>query len=455
MKEPSRAGEAARAFLARAAAASGSLPSLDSSIVVRWMESSFFAGSRPNEWQRSKTFSFGERRTTMGSYDNKDEIIAALQAKVDTLESLLQTHYNSFTSTYYASPHAAAITDGTDGSREAIPQRGMPARHVAEIIDQLHSCDFNPRLNTSSYVNVVSEPEERHVAALGATVNLADASVYPASVLIHDTVVNMIAELWHAPPPPAGSGGNYSGAGTVGSTEACLLAGLALKFRWRDWYARKVGKKPNSAEVLGVRPNLVISTCYQAAWEKFFRYFDVQPKFCKPKLLENSMSVDARELCALCDEETIGVVAILGNHYNGNYDPVWEINEELQKVNEAKGLQVGIHIDAASGGFIAPFQPEMASKSFDFRLQNVMSMSSSGHKFGESICGTGWVIFRHREDLAEHIAVTVTYLGGHCDSLTLNFSRPASGVYVQYYKLVSLAGSCLIVRLSLLPILFD
>jgi glutamate decarboxylase len=285
---------------------------------------------------------------------------------------------------------------------------------------------------------VVSEPEERQVAILGAKVNLADASVYPASVQIHDTVVNMIAELWHAPHPTDGSG-NYCGAGTVGSTEACLLAGLALKFRWREWYARTKGLDPHCQAVLGIRPNLVISTCYQAAWEKFFRYFDVHPKFCKPKLLENSMSVDAKELCALCDEETIGVVAILGNHYNGAYDPVWEINDEIQKVNQENGFQVGIHIDAASGGFIAPFQPEMASKPFDFRLSNVLSISSSGHKFGESICGTGWVVFRHREDLAEHIAVTVTYLGGHCDSLTLNFSRPASGVYVQYYKLVSLS----------------
>jgi glutamate decarboxylase len=378
--------------------------------------------------------------------DNKDEIIAALQARVDSLESLLQKH-DTFTSTYFASPHASALSD--DSQPEAIPERGIPPRHVAEIIDQLHSCDFNPRLNTSSYVNVVSEPEERQVAMLGATVNLADASVYPASVYIHDTVVNMIARLWNAPPPPVGSG--YSGAGTVGSTEACLLAGLALKFRWREWYARKVGKKPNSAEVLGIRPNLVISTCYQAAWEKFFRYFDVVPKFCKPTLLENSMSVDAKELCALCDEKTIAVVAILGNHYNGAYDPVWEINDEIQKINEAKGLQVGIHIDAASGGFIAPFQPQMTSKPFDFRLPNVMSISSSGHKFGESICGTGWVVFRHREDLAEHIAVTVTYLGGHCDSLTLNFSRPASGVYVQFYKLVSNAIiAFLISSLSLL-----
>ena len=138
----------------------------------------------------------------------------------------------------------------------------------------------------------------------------------------------------------------------------------------------------------------------------------------------------------LCDDKTMAVVGILGNHYNGAYDPIWEIDAEISKLNKNKGFQIGIHVDAASGGFIAPFQDDMPP--FDFRLDNVLSISSSGHKFGESICGTGWVVFRQREDLTEHIAISVSYLGGHCDSITLNFSRPASGCYVQLYKLVRL-----------------
>jgi glutamate decarboxylase len=230
----------------------------------------------------------------------------------------------------------------------------MSASHCEELIEQAHSCDFNPRLNTSSYVNVVSEPQERNVAELGAQVNLADASVYPASVKIHDSVVNMLANLWNAPRPDGGADaeGDYVGAGTVGSTEACLLAGLALKFRWRGWYART--ENLSEREVLGVRPNLVISSCYQAAWEKFFRYFDVEPRFCKPRLLDGAnhppMAVDAQELCRLCDQRTIGVVAILGNHYNGAYDPVWEINDEIDRINAANNWQLAVHIDA--GKFI-------------------------------------------------------------------------------------------------------
>jgi len=190
-------------------------------------------------------------------------------------------------------------------------------------------------------------------------------------------------------------------------------------------------------EVVGIKPNIVISTAYQAAWEKFFRYFDVTPILVHPNLLKNKMAVDPKHLVAHCNEKTIAVVGILGNHYNGVYDPIWDIDAELQKLNDANGWQIGIHVDAASGGFIAPFQTP-SPPPFDFRLPNVMSMSSSGHKFGESICGTGWVIFRQRQDLASHIAVSVTYLGGQCDSMTLNFSRPASGPYVQFYKLLRL-----------------
>ena len=150
-----------------------------------------------------------------------------------------------------------------------------------------------------------------------------------------------------------------AGAGTVGSTEACLLAGLALKFRWRGWYAKKHGLTEH--QVLGVRPNLVISSIYQAAWEKLFKFFDIEAKVVKPNLVRDKMAANAHDLVSLCDEKTIGVAGILGNHYNGMYDPIWEIDGEVEILNTQKGWQVGIHVDAASGGFVAPFQ-EMSGK---------------------------------------------------------------------------------------------
>lgn len=376
----------------------------------------------------------------MGNQDqDKDAVIATLleetRALRDTVTQLKdQVQYDKdIATTYYASTLASTPID-----LHAIPKQGLPAQFVADMIEDVHLNDCNPRLNTSSYVNVVSEEEERKVAALGAQVNIADASVYPSSIELHNKTVNMIAHMWNCPPPKAGEK-DYSGSGTVGSTEACLLAGLALKFRWRKWYQAR--HNLSDTEILAVRPNLVISSAYQAAWEKLFRYFDIEPKLYKPNLVTDKMAANAEEMVALCDEKTIAVVGILGNHYNGIYDPVWDIDREVGKLNKEKGWQIGIHVDAASGGFIAPFQ-EMSGKPtpgpFDFRLPNVQSMSSSGHKFGESVCGTGWVVFRQRKDLAEHIAVTVTYLGGASDSMTLNFSRPASGPYVQFYKLLRL-----------------
>lgn len=354
----------------------------------------------------------------------KDALIETLRAEIHALQDA--------NSDYYASNDVVHA----DLLHNCIPARGMPARHIKERITQHRELDNRPRLNTSSYVNVVQEPEEQEIALAGLSTNLADASVYPASVRLHDTVVNMIAQLWNCPSPDtaSSSGANFSGAGTVGSTEACLLAGIALKFRWRKWYQAKHGLT-STAQILGVVPNIVISSCYQAAWEKFFRYFDVAPRFVKPTLA-NRMRMDPQEITALCDEQTIAVVGILGNHYNGAYDPIWEINDVVEQVNAEKGYQIGIHVDAASGGFVAPFQEGMPP--FDFRLKNVLSISASGHKFGESCCGTGWLVFRQREDLAEHIAISVSYLGGKCDSMTLNFSRPATAAYVQYYKFLRL-----------------
>lgn len=386
--------------------------------------------------------------------------------EVETLEQKLA----SDSAPYFASKDALA---SLQEKKNVFPVISHPASHVKEFIFQEQELDFKPRLNTSSYVNVVFEDEEQQVAQLGATVNIADGSVYPASIRMHDAVVGMIGDLWHV--PGAKEGVDVSGAGTVsvclivpllnftvylygcvshfrslffylsinhhlifsksqvGSTEACLLAGLAHKFRWRKWYAARHGL--SAEQVVGVKPNMVISTCFQAAWEKLFKYFDVTPKFVKPRLA-NNFSIDAKELVSQCDEKTIAVVGILGNHYNGAYDPIWEIDAELGKLNAEKGFQIGIHVDAASGGFIAPFQDGLPP--FDFRLPNVLSMSASGHKFGLSVCGTGWVVFRQRADLAEHISISVSYLGGQCDSMTLNFSRPASGPYVQLYKFLRL-----------------
>jgi len=268
---------------------------------------------------------------------------------------------------------------------------------------------------------------------MGLKVNMADNTVYPQSFKMHNDVVNMIAKMLNCPKPDDfAKYGCYAGAGTVGSTEACLLSGLALKFRWRLWYAKKHGM--DADQVRGVYPNLVMSTMYQAAWEKLFKYFDIEPRFLTPT--SATMTLDPGRVAEAVDDKTIGVVCIMGNHYSGHYDPVWEVDRVVSQVNAEKGLQVGIHVDGASGAFIAPFQKGL--RAWDFRLPNVLSISMSGHKFGNSCLGTGWVIWRTRKDLSENVAITVSYLGGSADSYTLNFSRPAQSVYVQFYKFLRL-----------------
>ena len=313
----------------------------------------------------------------------------------------------------------------------SMPEQGLDRGAVKLMVENAHALDFDHRLNTSSYVNVALEQEEEAIALMGLRVNLADQTVYPQSYKLHDTTVNMIADLWHCPKgPDFDEYGVYPGAGTVGSTEACLLAGLALKFRWRNWYARRRGTTAD--QILNERPNLVISTCFQAAWEKLFKYMDVEPRLIQPSV--GTFTLDPQQIGEAIDERTMGVVCIMGNHYGGHYDPVQAVSDVIDQVNAERGFQVGIHVDAASGGFIAPFQDEVPP--WDFRVGNVLSISSSGHKYGESICGTGWIVWRHREDLSEHVAISVTYLGGKAESCTLNFSRPATGVYAQYYKLL-------------------
>jgi glutamate decarboxylase len=359
-----------------------------------------------------------------------DELKRQIESLRNELRKVQQEHEASLARANQPSPYFSEVDLQGLSSTAGIPQHGMPAKAARALIEDHHAVDFNQRLNTSSYVNVEFEPEEEAVALMGLRINLADQTVYPQSYKLHDSVVNMIARLWNCPEPENFSEyGVYAGAGTVGSTEACLLAGIALKFRWREWYRARTGE--TESQVRAIRPNVVISSCYQAAWEKLFKYLDVEPRLIFPK--RDDFTLDAEQIREAVDENTMGVVCIMGNHYGGQYDPVWDVDRVVGEINEEKGYQVGIHVDAASGGFIAPFQDLPA---WDFRLNNVLSISSSGHKYGESCCGTGWVVWRQRQDLSEHVAISVTYLGGNAESFTLNFSRPASGVYVQYYKLM-------------------
>ena len=305
--------------------------------------------------------------------------------------------------------------------RDALPATGMPADHAYQIIHDELNLDGNPSLNLASFVTSWMEPEADRLMAETVNKNFIDADEYPQSTEIQTRCVNMLARLWHAPPSHVPA----VGTATVGSSEAIHLAGLALKWRWR---VRGKGTG---------QPNLVMSQGVQVCWEKFARYFDVEPRYVPLEVGRYVLDVDAA--VELVDENTIGVVAILGTTYTGEYEPVQALCEALTVLNERTGWDVGIHVDGASGGFVAPFlTPDLH---WDFRLPLVRSINASGHKYGLVYPGVGWVIWRSGDDLPEDLVFHVNYLGGDQPTFNLNFSRGAGQIICQYFNFLRLGRS--------------
>ena len=205
-----------------------------------------------------------------------------------------------------------------------------------------------------------------------------------------------------------------------------MLGGLALKRRWQ--HQRKKQGKPID------QPNIVFSSAVQVVWKKFANYWDVEPRYVN--ISPDHLSINPEGVISAIDENTIGVVATFGVTYTGLYDPVAAISLALDELETNTGLNIPIHVDAASGGFIAPFlQPNIM---WDFQLPRVKSINASGHKYGLVYPGIGWVIWREATDLPEDLIFHVSYLGGDVPTLGLNFSRPSAQVLLQYYNFLRL-----------------
>ncbi|MGZ4518678.1 MAG: glutamate decarboxylase, partial [Mycobacteriaceae bacterium] len=243
---------------------------------------------------------------------------------------------------------------------------------------------------------------------------------YPQTAAIESRCVSMVADLFHAP----GEAKDATGVSTIGSSEAVMLAGLAMKWRWR---ARRGGQDTS-------RPNLIMGSNVQVVWEKFCRYFDVDPVYLP--MADGRYVVTPRQVLDAVDENTIGVVAILGTTYTGELEPVAAITSALDTLAANGGPDVPVHVDAASGGFVVPFlSPELE---WDFRLERVVSINVSGHKYGLTYPGIGFVVWRGKEHLPEELVFHVNYLGGDMPTFTLNFSRPGNQVIGQYYNFLRL-----------------
>src|SRR5664280_702730 len=308
----------------------------------------------------------------------------------------------------------------------ALPERGMPPRVAAQLIRDEMTLDGNPELNLATFVTTWMEPEAAELMTATLAKNYIDQDEYPQTTVIQNRCVAMLAELFHAP-----KGSQPTGTGTVGSSEAIQLAGLAMKWRWRARQA--AAGKPTD------RPNIVMGANVQVVWEKFARYFDVEPRYVP--LTATRYVLGVPEALALVDENTIGVVAILGSTYTGEYEPVEQLNDALAAREATTGQHVPIHVDAASGGFVAPFtEPELR---WDFRLPLVRSINVSGHKYGLVYPGIGWALWREPADVPPELVFHVNYLGG--DEPTLGLHRVAgyltqalvdSGVEDGHFELV-------------------
>ncbi|KAH6848258.1 glutamate decarboxylase [Chaetomium sp. MPI-CAGE-AT-0009] len=322
---------------------------------------------------------------------------------------------DSFTTSVYGSRFAAQ-----DLPRHEMPEGEMPKDVAYRMIRDELSLDGNPMLNLASFVTTYMEDEAEKLMAESFSKNFIDYEEYPQSADIQNRCVSMIGRLFNA--PIGSSDADAIGTSCVGSSEAIMLGVLAMKKRWKN--KRAAEGKPTD------RPNIVMSSAVQVCWEKATRYFEIEEKlvYCTA----DRYVIDPEETVNLVDENTIGICCILGTTYTGEYEDVKAVNDLLTK----RGLDTPIHVDAASGGFVAPFVvPDLE---WDFRLDHVVSINVSGHKYGLVYPGVGWVVWRSAEYLPKELVFNINYLGADQASFTLNFSKGASQVIGQYYQLIRL-----------------
>src|SRR3984957_7342851 len=305
--------------------------------------------------------------------------------------------------------------------RNELPEHGTSSRVAYDLMTNELLLDGSARLNRATFVTTWMPSTAAALMADTADKNMIDKDEYPQTAEMEARCVNIIADLWHADESESATG-----CSTTGSSEAAMLAGMALKWRWRD-RMRAAGKATD-------RPNLVTGTNVQVCWEKFMRYWDVEPKLVPME--GDRFHMGAAEAAAQCDENTIGVVGVLGSTFDGSYEPIKEISAALDDLQARTGLDVPLHVDGASGGFVAPFlHPELE---WDFRIARVQSINASGHKYGLVYPGVGWAIWRNEDALPKDLIFDVNYLGGHMPTFALNFSRPGSEVLAQYFMFPAL-----------------
>ncbi|WP_323085866.1 glutamate decarboxylase, partial [Providencia alcalifaciens] len=300
------------------------------------------------------------------------------------------------------------------------PIKESDPRNVFSAVRDELMLDGNSRQNLATFCQTWVDDEIRSLMDLSIDKNMIDKDEYPQTAEIENRCVHMLADLWNSPDAL-----NTLGCSTIGSSEAAMLGGLALKWQWRKKQAAK--GKPTD------KPNLICGPV-QICWHKFARYFDVELR--EIPLEGDRLIMSPEEVLKRVDENTIGVVPTLGVTFTCQYEPVKAVHDALDKLQKETGLDIPIHVDGASGGFLAPFCAPTLE--WDFRLPRVKSINASGHKFGLAPLGAGWVIWREAKDLPEELIFNVNYLGGNMPTFALNFSRPGGQIIAQYYNFLRL-----------------
>jgi glutamate decarboxylase len=302
-----------------------------------------------------------------------------------------------------------------------LPDGPMPPLTAYQLVHDELMLDGNSRLNLATFVTTWMEPQAADLMAECRDKNMIDKDEYPRTAELERRCVAMLADLWHAPDPASAVG-----CSTTGSSEACMLAGMALKRRWAK---RNGDRYPAKA-----RPNLVMGVNVQVCWDKFCNFWEVEARLVPME--GNRFHLDPQAAAELCDENTIGVVAVLGSTFDGSYEPVGELCAALDDLQEHTGLDIPVHVDGASGAMVAPFLDEELV--WDFRQPRVCSINTSGHKYGLVYPGVGWALWRSPDELPEELVFRVNYLGGDMPTFALNFSRPGAQVVAQYYTFLRL-----------------
>jgi glutamate decarboxylase len=302
-----------------------------------------------------------------------------------------------------------------------LPAEGMDAEAAYRLVHDELNLDGNPALNLASFVTSWMEPQAELLARETLGKNMIDQDEYPQTQAIHERVVSMVARLFHAP-----ADATPVGTATIGSSEAIMLALLAHRQSWR--------KRRTAAGEPADRPNLVIGADVHTCWEKFTRYFDVEARIVP--MARDAYTLSAADVEAHVDERTIAVGGLLGTTFTGQIDDLAGIDALLARLERERGWRIPLHVDAASGGFLAPFtRPDLA---WDFRLASVRSINVSNHKFGLVYPGMGTVVFRDEADLPQELVFHIDYLGGDMPNYSLNFSRASDSVVLQYYNFLRL-----------------